>query len=119
MALCALSAAGVLRIATTSFMLQWTHSVEKIPWQEDWQVTPAGFVLTEARIQGSGAGMEPPEGATLHNGWYHYVPKIPPRPHIILAASGATVSGWKLCTNGQCYELGATAQQPIELTQCQ
>lgn len=119
MALCALSAAGLLRIATTSFMLQWTHSVEKVPWQEDWQITPAGLVLTEARIKGSGAGMEPPEDAVLRDGWYHYVPKIPPRPAIVLAASGDTVSGWKLCAENRCHELGATAQRPIQITICE
>lgn len=118
MALCALSAAGLLRIATTTFMLQWTHSVEKTPWQEDWQLTPAGLVLSEARIQGSGAGMEPPEDAIFRDGWYHYQPKIPPRQEIVLAASGETVSGWKLCAADQCYELGSTAEEPIRLTIC-
>lgn len=119
MALCVLSAAGLLRIATTSFMLQWTHSVEKIPWQEDWQLTPAGFVLTQARIKGSGAGMEPPEDAVLRDGWYHYVPGIPPRQEIILAASGSTVSGWQLCANGSCRELGTQSEDIITLKQCE
>lgn len=119
MALCALSAAGLLRIATTSFMLQWTHSVEKTLWQEDWIITAEGLVLSEARIQGSGAGMEPPEDAIYQNGWYHYRPKIPPRHEIVLAASGETVSGWKLCAAGQCHELGSTAQEPIRLSICE
>ncbi len=119
MALCALSAAGLLRIATTTFMLSWTHSVEKIPWQEDWAITNAGLVLTEARIQGSGAGMEPPDDAVFRDGWYHYTPNIPPRQNIILAASGETVSGWKLCAQGQCHELGSTREKPIEITICE
>ncbi|WOC15632.1 hypothetical protein MP213Fo_10890 [Pseudochrobactrum sp. MP213Fo] len=118
MALCVLSAAGLLRIATTSFMLSWTHSVEKTPWQEDWHIGAEGFVLKEARIQGSGAGMEPPEDAVLRDGWYHYVPKIPPRREITLAASGETVSGWTLCAQDRCYELGMLTEQPIKLLQC-
>jgi hypothetical protein len=36
----------------------------------------------------------------------------------VLAASGETVSGWKLCANGQCNELGITAEQPIKISLC-
>lgn len=35
--------------------LAWTHSIEKIRWEEDYRATPAGVVLLEDRIQGTGA----------------------------------------------------------------
>lgn len=119
MALCALSAAGLLRIATSTFMLSWIHSVEKTQWQEDWVISEAGFVLVSARIKGSGAGMEPPEDAQLRDGWYHYHPDIPPRRELTLAASGASVSGWTLCAPDRCVELGVNSEAPIKLQICE
>ena len=35
-------------------------------WEEDWRASPAGLELVEARVQGSGAGMEPPAGGAAH-----------------------------------------------------
>src|SRR5439155_12543371 len=59
-----LASAGVVKIlALAAFTLVWTHSIEKVDWQEDWRVTPDGLELVQARIKGSGAGMEPPPGA--------------------------------------------------------
>ena len=68
MALCILAGAKTVALAVSAFSLSWTHSVEKITWQENWQVTPAGLELIEARVKGSGAGMEPPEDAVLQDG---------------------------------------------------
>ncbi|GHC77532.1 DUF1850 domain-containing protein [Limoniibacter endophyticus] len=118
MAICIATAGGVLKLATTAFLLSWTHSVEKTPWEEDWVVTPQGMVIVEARLKGSGAGMEPPEEAVLKDGWYRYVPKIPPRQEIVLAASGKTVSGWSMCTEDRCLELGATEAEPVRIKTC-
>lgn len=64
------------------FTLAWTHSIEKTRWEEDytvqWQGEPAKPVLiaTEARIRGSGAGMEPPPEAVLQGGWWRYPPAV-------------------------------------------
>ena len=63
--LCLAVGALTAKLAISSFTLAWTHSVERIGWQEDYTITAAGFVLTESRIQGSGAGMDPPEGSVL------------------------------------------------------
>jgi hypothetical protein len=52
----------------------WTHSIEKIRWEEDWRIEDGALHLVEARIRGSGAGMEPPAGAVLKNGVWHYRP---------------------------------------------
>src|SRR5690606_31572556 len=96
----------------------WTHSVQKTEWQEDWQVTPAGLVLAEARIKGSGAGMEPPDGSQLVDGWWVYRPDLAPLKSVTLASSGETGGGWQLCALGECLELGTTAGTPITLSHC-
>jgi hypothetical protein len=116
--LCILAAGKTITIAATVFTLSWTHSVEKTRWKEYWRITPAGFEMVEARIKGSGAGMEPPPEARIEDGWWAYVPKIPPRPEIVLAASGATGAGWSLCAAGRCIELGAAAGEPVRLKPC-
>src|SRR3979409_864590 len=58
--LCLASAGIVKTLAVAAFTLAWTHSIEKVEWQEDWRVTPQGLELAQARVKGSGAGLEPP-----------------------------------------------------------
>ena len=106
MSLCILAAGKTTVLAVTAFTLSWTHSVEKTRWEEDWRVTPAGLEIFEARVKGSGAGIDPPEGAVLEDGWWTYEPRIGARPAVTLAASGATGSGWTLCADQTCLELG-------------
>jgi hypothetical protein len=117
MTLC-VAGAETLRLAVAAFTLAWTHSVEHLRWEEDWRVTPAGLELVEARVRGSGAGMEPLGGARLERGWWVYAPDLPPRRELVLAASGATGGGWTLCAAGVCRELGATAGAPLRLAPC-
>ena len=100
-------AAPLLAITLTAdvFTLAWTHSVEKTEWRERWQVRGDALVLQEARVRGSGAGMEPPEGSVLQDGWWVYRADLHV-PLLRLAASGATGSGWRLCTEADgCREL--------------
>ena len=118
MSLCILAAGKTTMLAVSAFTLSWTHSVEKTRWQEEWQVTPAGLEIVEARVKGSGAGMDPPEGAVLKDGWWTYVPKIGARLVVRLAASGATGAGWLLCADRTCLELVAEAGEPVELSAC-
>ena len=117
-ALCIASGAKMLKIAAAVFTLTWIHSVEKIAWQEDWAIEEGRLKIVEARVKGSGAGMDPAEGAVLKDGWWHYAPKLPPQRELNLAASGATVSGWTLCTKAKCYELGRKADSGIRITAC-
>ena len=116
--LCLLAAGKTTVFAASAFTLSWTHSVEKTRWEEDWRVTPAGLAIVEARVKGSGAGMEPPADAVLKDGWWVYSPKLPARGRIMLAASGATPSGWTLCTATDCREFGASAGDAIEISVC-
>lgn len=118
MSLCILAAGKVAALAVTAFTLSWTHSVEKTLWEEDWRVTPAGLEIVEARIKGSGAGMEPPADAVLEDGWWRYAPAVSPRPELVLAASGATGAGWSLCAEGSCRLVGAAAGEPVILKPC-
>ena len=118
MSLCILAAGKTTVLAASAFTLSWSHSVEKTRWEEDWRVTPAGLEILEARVKGSGAGMEPPQDAVLKDGWWTYRPKIGALPTVTLAASGATGVGWTLCAAQTCLELGAEAGAAVELSAC-
>ncbi len=119
MSVCILAAGKTLVLAAAAFTLSWTHSVEKIRWTEHWRVTPAGLVVEQARVEGSGAGMDPPDGSVFRNGGWDYKPKLPPQPKLVLAASGATGGGWLVCVEGQaCLTLGEKAGPPISIEPC-
>lgn len=112
MGLCLASAGVVKTLSVTAFMLAWTHSVEKIEWQEDWRVTPQGLEIVEARVKGSGAGMEPPPDARLIGDWFHWKPQLPKLPEVALGNSG--VAGeWRLCGDGQCQTLSEVLGHPV------
>lgn len=118
MSLCILAGGKILALAATAFTLSWSHSVERTRWEEDWRVKPAGLEIVEARIKGSGAGMEPPEGAVLENGWWIYAPAVAVQERLVLAASGATGEGWSLCAGGNCLAIGADAGPPVVIEAC-
>ncbi|UFZ03085.1 DUF1850 domain-containing protein [Bradyrhizobium ontarionense] len=104
MSLCLASAGVVKALALASFTLAWSHSVEKTAWQEDWRVTPDGLELAQARVKGSGAGMEPPPEARLVDGWFQWQPQRAPLSRLVLANSGAA-GEWRVCGDGQCRTL--------------
>ena len=112
MSLCLATAGVVKSLAVASFMLTWTHSVEKTEWQEDWRITPQGLEIVEARIKGSGAGMEPPPEARLAEGWFRWKPQLPMLPEVALGNSGLA-GEWRLCTDGKCQELSAILGRPL------
>jgi len=99
-------AAGALHafIATAQFTLAWTHSIEKIRWEEDYAVRGGDLELTEARIRGSGAGMEPPAGSVLRDGVWHYRPALHPQAALHLARS-TFVRDYDICVAGACRPL--------------
>ncbi len=98
MSLCLATAAIAITLSLPTFTLRWEHSVEKTAWEERWRAGPEGLVLEEARIKGSGAGMEPPDDAELVGGWWTYPGHMPPQRRIRLAVSSATRGGWQICT---------------------
>ncbi|WP_375411688.1 DUF1850 domain-containing protein [uncultured Bradyrhizobium sp.] len=100
-----LAAAGIVKaLSIAAFTLAWTHSIEKIEWQEDWRVGAQGLELVQARVKGSGAGMEPPADARLADGWFQWQPRRAAMPEVVLANSGAA-GEWRLCTDGRCRTL--------------
>ena len=62
----ALQGTPAVFVPVTQFTLAWTHSIEKVRWEEDYRVELDPLTqlpvlhATAARIQGSAAGMEPP-----------------------------------------------------------
>jgi hypothetical protein len=105
LSLCIAAGAASLVMAMQSFTLVWTHSVERTEWRESWRVTPAGLMLTEARVKGSGAGMEPATDAVWIDGWFAYRPNLQPVTQLRLAVSDATGEGWRLCSAAGCRDL--------------
>lgn len=120
MSVCLVAGTKAVVVATSLFTLSWTHSVEKVRWEEDWRLTPAGLIVEEARVKGSGAGMDPPEGAAFSNGWWRYRPTLAPIEELRLGVSGATGQGWRLCADGRCLELEDTfpAAESIAVARC-
>lgn len=113
--LCVAAGGKLLALAATTFTLSWTHSVERTTWFEAWRVTGDRLQVVTARVEGPGAGIALPEGATMTPTGWVYRPDLPPLPRLVLAASGTTPSGWRLCALGSCRVLGATAAAPIEI----
>ena len=116
--ICVLAAGKTFTIAAAVFTLSWTHSIERTRWQETWHVGPQGLQLTEARAKGSGAGMEPGEGAILKDGWWIWRPRLAPQAQLLLAASGATGEGWTLCAEGRCTPIGERPADPAVVRAC-
>jgi hypothetical protein len=112
LSLCLISAGVTKTLAIAAFTLVWTHSIEKIDWQEDWRVTPAGLEWVQARVKGSGAGMEPPAEARLVDGWFQWKPNRAPMPEVILGNSAAA-GEWRFCREGQCQTLSALLGHPV------
>lgn len=120
-ALCFSAGAATAILQLTSFTLAWTHSVEHILWEEDWYVEDTQLVLSEARIRGSGAGMDPPEGAVLRDGVWHY--RAERRVARLNLSSGSGQPEYQICTAGECLSLPAilgpgTAALSVELRAC-
>lgn len=112
MSICFASAGVVKALSVAAFMLSWTHSIEKIEWQEDWIVTPQGLEIVAARVKGSGAGMEPPPEARLVNGWFQWTPK-PLFLHEVALGNSGVAGEWRLCTEGSCRTLSDILGHPV------
>jgi hypothetical protein len=120
-----LGLAGVVwaQVPTPAFTLAWNHTIEKIRWEEDYRVTPDGLLLGEARIKGSGAGMEAPDDAVLRNGSWHYSRQLPPLQPLRVGRT-PEAGDYQLCFDGQCHTLSewlgppTSAQPALELWSC-
>jgi hypothetical protein len=115
----AMAGAAAVTVPADRFTLSWTHSIEHTAWRESWRVAADGLHVEEARIKGSGAGMEPPAGARRVDGWYVYRPALERVPVLVLAAS-AFGGDHELCAADRCRPLndwlGRTADDPRPVT---
>ncbi len=75
MAVCLSTALATVVLAAQTFTLAWTHSIEKVRWEEDWRVESDELVLDAVRVKGHGAGMEPAPGAMLYEGVWEWHPR--------------------------------------------
>lgn len=120
-----LGLAGVIwaQIDAAEFTLAWTHTIEKIRWEEDYRVTPVGLGFIQARIHGNGAGMEIPADAELRDGSWHYRRQLPPLQPLRLGRT-PEAGDYQLCLDGRCRPLShwlgpPRAEQPaVELWSC-
>jgi hypothetical protein len=112
LSLCLASAGAAKALSVVAFTLVWTHSIEKVQWQEDWRLTSRGLEITEARVKGSGAGMEPAPEARLAGGWFRWKPDRLPMREVTLGNSGAA-GEWLLCAEGKCRTLSAILGHPV------
>lgn len=107
-------------VPVTHFTLAWTHSIEKLRWEEDYRIVADArgaprLVLERARIRGSGAGMEPPPDAILKNGWYQYVPAEQPDGPLRLTRSVYTAD-FDWCVRGRCRPMGVLLPSDGDVT---
>lgn len=102
--ICLAAGAVLIPLGASEITLSWRHSVQKSLWEELWRQGPDGLVLAEARIQGSGAGMDPPDGAKLVDGFWRWKPNLPALPEVVMRRSGAT-SDWRVCMESRCRAL--------------
>lgn len=120
--LCIAAGAVSAVLAIESFTLTWVHSIEKIRWEEDWRTEAGALVMSEARIRGTGAGMEPPADSVLKNGVWHYRPALSPQSVLRLSHS-PHAGGYTICTPTLCSPLadhlpGIENSAVIELRDC-
>jgi hypothetical protein len=100
-ALCIVVGTALVSIPAQRFMLRWQHTVEKILWEEDYVVAGDWLYLSGARVQGSGAGMEPPPDAVRVGTAWHYRPENRWHRAVNLARS-AIGRDYELCIDGTC-----------------
>lgn len=115
-------------IETEAFTLAWTHSIEKVRWEEDYTIAlkvgnarPQPVLhAVSSRVKGSAAGMEPGPGAVLKDGWYVYTPTQVVHERLRLTRSSYT-EDYDLCIAGRCKKLSTYLESDgwvTELTAC-
>lgn len=129
-------------VPVQAFTLAWDHSIEKVRWEEDYDVLLSEqaasalksdyqgqlvesednvvakqpvLVAKAARIRGSGAGMEPPEDAVFKEGWYHYTPLIVEHQELRLTRS-EFVPDYEWCDVDGCRSLSELLPRDGDVT---
>ncbi len=122
-ALACILVAGAVRavLPGDTFTVAWTHSVQRSQWEERYRVLPEAMVLDEARVQGSGAGMEAGEHAVLRDGWWTWQPRQ--RLSAITLTVSSFTADYRICTAEGCTALrdlaGTTTEgEAVEIAPC-
>jgi len=120
--LCLSSGALTVFLAVQNFTLSWIHSVERIEWQEDWRIASGLLVLTDSRVKGHGAGMEPSSGAAFDGTWWHSQPERTLGELVLAQYKG--VADWQLCVETRCRSIGTyfsalDRSHPVRLMPCE
>jgi len=120
MQFCLLAAGKTAALGVTAMTLAWTHSIEKIRWEEDWRIQGNQMTIVQSRVQGTGAGMEPGPGATFDGHWFRWRPDMKPLKTVTLRRSGATAD-WSVCIRGKCRPMSAYVGEkadPVVMKPC-
>lgn len=119
--ICLIAGAKTTKVAALAFTLSWTHSVQKTTWEEDWRITPAGLHIVEARVESSGAGMEPGDDARFDGRFWRWKPELPTLPELALRRSDAVPQGWSFCAAGTCRRVADAAESAdiVRVTPCE
>lgn len=120
--LCLAAGAMAVSLSWQAFTLIWTHSVEKIEWQEDYSIDGKYLQLTAARVKGTGAGMEIPPRSIFAGGMYHYWPGVPALDKLLLGRS-KQVKDYTICWELGCMPLSDLIPRdendtPVEVFAC-
>lgn len=119
--ICLTAGAVVATLTVQSFTLSWMHSVQKTEIQEDYRLDAGRMVLTDARIQSSGAGFDPPPDAVLDDGWWRWHPGI--QLDGLTLARAAAPGDWRICLDNTCRPLShliadAADDIPVRIAAC-
>lgn len=82
------------------------HSIERTRWEEHYVVKDDRISVTQARVEGTGAGMDPGEGARFDGSGWVWKPAIGPQREIALTLSPYSTD-YRLCAGGRCRSLYA------------
>lgn len=100
--------------------LAWQHTVEKTRWEETYRREGGHLLLVEARVAGTGAGMDIPDDARLDNGMWRYRPQLPPLNEVVITNS-MLPNGYEICATAGCVRLRdliGEEQRPLRLSAC-
>ena len=97
--------AGVIRstLPVSEFTLAWDHSVQKTRWEEHYRIDGGALVLAEARVQGSGAGMEPPPDARFDRKAWTWQPNT--RHAELRLMQSAFAGDYSICDDSRCSRM--------------
>ena len=106
MAVCLATSLATAVVAANAFTLAWTHSIERVRWEEAWRVEGEVLVLERVRVRGHGAGMEPAADAVLRDGAWEWHPHT--RHAVLRLTRSAYTADYEWCVDGEpCKPLSA------------